>query len=1706
MSAPTATIGELEQDENLDIPELGDILTVKSTVFGSMTGKIIYRDEHVVRIQSFAAADKATDIPMADDGDFAEATGITETIIHSKRTDPHFALQLGASPGEMLEFITLAGGKASEPGIIAEIVADDTNDIIVLTDGRRLNFAFIGPPAPIGVITVRAADEEGEGAVAGETAEAKEGLPDEFDISAMKGMIPAAMVEDVPTAEQTYDESIQREDMFIDLMKDFNEAKQKNPYLIRRISRETELLLALKHAVISTGPDGSIRPFVKSAANLEDVLKRLGSPLSSIIPVLAVKRILYQDVELEVPAVAEVLGQVDFHDWLLSELTSYRTHQAYLAGQESGGAAQVSKLMYAYLYEVLFREGSVFVPAASAIESQEIVMDQDVLRTVVPPDSVLGYSKFDAKTVLAHNNVGPIKNRQHRVVSGMKTRDGNVIAPGDPGTVDSYLLLPTLLGSTYRPVKFSGALAEDIRASMITSSLLPLENITNASAAYVENGITVLKGDVVTSEGDEPASLLVPDFIEKNVRLNVHPSDLMGPVSVGMNRVIDSIGLRSYEWTPEVATVIWKSVAAAQRLYTQAFDEYTASVEALRKTGGYVLKPLVEDSPIFKKSLEIPEIAAALGFLKEADPVKGEWDLAQTQHIASLAESTLLRVLYLSLAAQPGSGLKQARTIFASETNRSALAVAEINAVLAKYKAKPTINTCPHVKDKDALRSVMNRDESKFYALLQEFLKRYQGKRDASNHNWICCNICDTHLICSHELMKFYEILHPGRADALHKEVILNFGGAAFNGRYVCRNCGIPISEFEYDTHLEYDDEGRPLVGRAVLNEEEKTAEDELDSILNISFKKKTVEFENPIQKELYEIARVIVQNTGFSFTEEEYRRTVDFAYNYVTTTLPPKDVYEAMTAKRKVRQPYESFRATTEVACITAFIICHVHSTTPLPDVLFPFGGCRFQRGGPPLEEAAAGGVEDGGGGAVEYFVCVVANLNRTTEPWNYLAWATESSPERRQRMVRERLDKLFMEPELRIELQKAQLNYLAIKKDSVGNASAGDRLPGGFRPTASSKPPLVVGEATVMTNPDRVILAASEGPVEEVGPVIQARNHQLAINSVINAHVGAKANGLISETSVRSDSNCCFVPLAVARRQGLSTFNEAATEHEIAALRLAEEMIHKRDPTEQTNGTHLYVRWTPPAAIPSVPVAPDASYFKLFMRTCFKGPREGLAHEFGRRAHRYECRHCKFNLGRDPLILASDLNDEEAESKRKGKPIIVIQEEAREALKANGVTVNADSFAALLTVVRKNRYVEPTREAESVPSADIYERLNAFIQTESPLLPSRMADWELFQKAMAANFARDVEPSEETRKITWAGFVAKYDALRVGLLDLLEGRQGRAPVRQADRKIVVVVEAIERITTEPIHQGPAEVIKHWVIGLERLAQGFSEMVFGAGTWFGQTMGGRKSVVSSTFNGKKWFGKKISEKHSAKFESMIQTILGATTDTNKELGAPAIRAGSAELLHRLSTYLGRILGFWSEQMVAFHVYGVSQEELQVLLRWLVLSSIESLLRIESPLYSKIPRDADKITIQRILLVWVRTTFLEARRQFEQFGMTDDEVQMAIEDAREKEKNSVIKEMDDEKDPDLRALIKINQGLKIGRWAVGNSKNLTSYNAEFYDFLQDQRDRAGIVDTSAARGGREDPLGFDFGAQPQADAKYDTYAAEHDDEGGGGGE
>jgi hypothetical protein len=126
-------------------------------------------------------------------------------------------------------------------------------------------------------------------------------------------------------------------------------------------------------------------------------------------------------------------------------------------------------------------------------------------------------------------------------------------------------------------------------------------------------------------------------------------------------------------------------------------------------------------------------------------------------------------------------------------------------------------NTCKHVGDLVAIRRIY--DDSERFQKLTEFFKKYQGTRDG---NWIDCNICKEHLLCLHERLQIQAYLNPAEKSIIEKEIILKFSGGSFQGKYICRNCGQAIRDLDFDNSLEFDDNGNPKSGRAVLEDEDE--------------------------------------------------------------------------------------------------------------------------------------------------------------------------------------------------------------------------------------------------------------------------------------------------------------------------------------------------------------------------------------------------------------------------------------------------------------------------------------------------------------------------------------------------------------------------------------------------------------------------------------------------------------------------------------------------------------------------------------------------------------------------------------------------------------------------------------------------------------------------------------------------------------------
>jgi hypothetical protein len=201
---------------------------------------------------------------------------------------------------------------------------------------------------------------------------------------------------------------------------------------------------------------------------------------------------------------------------------------------------------------------------------------------------------------------------------------------------------------------------------------------------------------------------------------------------------------------------------------------------------------------------------------------------------------------------------------------------------------KPKANTCAHVADLVAVRRIF--DDGERFQKLTEFFKKYQGTRDG---NWINCNVCKEHLLCLHERLQIQAFLNPAEKAGIEKEIILKFSGGSFQGKYICRNCGQAIRDLDFDNSIEFDDNGNPKSGRAVLVDEDALFQERLNMMTGVpiepSDKKQLKLTDDEIKA--YDVIREISMRAGIALDNEGFKRVIEKTNSFFSR-FPSQEKY----------------------------------------------------------------------------------------------------------------------------------------------------------------------------------------------------------------------------------------------------------------------------------------------------------------------------------------------------------------------------------------------------------------------------------------------------------------------------------------------------------------------------------------------------------------------------------------------------------------------------------------------------------------------------------------------------------------------------------------------------------------------------------------------------------------------------------------------
>ena len=1648
---------EPEEQENPDPLHIGNLIGILSDLYGYTVGRVVYRDLEMVRIVPQEASDRAVEFPLTDGGaSFIPELGVGTVELLEVQPSNYYVDFLGARPGEILEFFTAEGGEAAPSGEVAEVIKSKSKDSIKLTDGRVLKFRGIGPQAPIAVIRVRTAAnmpaaDAGAGADAGVDAGiAVAAAARQTELFALlRSVLPAATVEVVPTAERSYPDSMQREDMFQDLLASVSEKKRSNQRRIRAIEREVDILISLKNKSLRRAGSGVvIGPAPHAIVTIKDALSQAMNALPAAIPIVQAARVLNLDTDE-----GGDYNPTDVAPRVLSDVEKSAVDLAELYFENKELPAVIGRGFFAFTQHLLSHDQSVLVGPVG----KPWITDQDVIRTAGPDTAVQGLStnlpNGDSCNPNADEKVcvslafleKTVPDRYVRVLTEdshihHKTGAENVVAPGDPSTVTGYVILPPKAAMALRPPTRYGELQSSLQYSDLVSSYIPSTSWVLRDLHTVEPG-SPLHAWTLTLEA--AATTTVADWLTSVIKYVVHPLDALAPRSPRMMALLDTLGLGTSDLTGELTAVLDGFMKDSQKTWRSLLKERRVEIQKALdteppRTYQSVTGP---DATLWSSLQTAASLTELLADIRRRNPSIAEAPTLIAASLLTEAQGDATPLVWSEIARLDGRpAIADLDPVLAAESlaksrsytlRRQALKARDLLAISA---SAPVKSTCTHAERLEAVRNVS--DVLQRSRLLRDFIEEFQGPKSG---DWMTCVICKQNCVCYHELMELEALAQPSRLVTIQKQIMIKFAGGRQGRQIVCKNCGLGLQDIDYDDHVEFDDDGRPISSASILTDEQ------IQEVGESSWKRivatagtapvsNSVAFATLGQQDLGAALTIILDRGGLLADPEVIRRIVRYADLYVSLRAPPQGAYEvqrsrlltASTTKIKVSAgsttavvdvpTYAALLDQLRVSALIALTALSLQIATPPILVNNPLPLCVFSRGGYPYEPAE----KPDGVGALSYISCVVASIQRDSVPWRHMKWSGEPKLEPRKRDALKmglvamqiilgadaKSAPLSFTPEIRQMLVKAQTDVVAAKERSL--VSLTDELPVGFRPEPF---PAKMARPSIERDPLPPIeaaLAAGESTAAMI-PSIATAMRQDAIASVGILHETATAAVALTKAAGQKaamDATCCPVRFADIRPL------------ERGSLVKAHSLLAHSIPSKTSSGTHLWPTYETPVPEPIDQSIEEGVLFKLFLKFCYSGPSVGDSHAFSTGSI---CRTCGLALGK-PVDLI--------DFAKEGAAILAAQQGRLR------VEVTRASFSALSEAIRRRRILTAPAPLRSQPSCLVGLRAFTAIAREAATNSGRVLADQL--DPVLEGLAREgLDPVDEiARAEKWEAFSLYAIGLRneigdkIGpLVALGTGRQEMARAREAQTAMAL----FDTMTEDPFGEGPRVLQEYWCAKVA--AAGLNYAI--------------KNV-----KGALWAA--ISGKHDA----LISKIVAA----NSVWYGGTLTPASKTILLSIPKTVGPLLRAWMSQVrPSTSPTGTSfwtVKEAQLVLRTIVLQAWRDALMTSSHVYDEMADPASREAASMGVADWSRALMFHVKNQFVRFSK--DAIKRVLQDRAQLERETIVKEFEEVKDDDERAAQYISKTLKIGRWAQGAL--VKTLDADQFEFEAEQRHRMGIVD------------------------------------------
>ena len=1262
---PSINPGEGVQGPSVDpnkVLELGDRILIVQEGDKISVGTVYYRSGDLLRLKTDGDNTKLIDFPREyteNEDRFNPDLGVTASYILQKHINDKFTEQQRFQAGMILQ--GWVKGEKGPSYKITQIYTDrdaiEIENVEDAEDKRDLEFDYCGIPlneefdilniaglGPVPEPTPTGAEVKEE-----EEAEEEEGEEEDEEIlnNSDEGNLEYVYVpvfqevEQVDAAKERITEEVQKNSALSDFVNMLPPKDQQDPLIVRDYRILVEVLNQMKNDITDYEDDGTVRGVLDpSVSTLVELIKR--TQVSNGRPIFKMKKRLYIDPK---DWTEEDFNKEDDKDafYKANDIKDIDNYNARVGLKQTSktvikGQAVVSSRFYEQQQELykLYGRPWAAVTAITAVTAIETVEGNSQSPLIKLTDDVMAFRNIvpdGTGTIKGYIRVDEIMDEEQRKISIQRK-----ITPAYPLLTDLYNGAENVLSTTYRKGKKGGR--EPLLASEANTMLTHYLLFPNSASRFIGSkrsgslAIDTTRAfekksveNVIRTLGfpEEMASttiitLNVNEGILDDFGLADYINGIYGLKGVNMSEFavqLEDLGASRLDYNEEVVKILQSKMTNTQAQLKLALKREREAITTIKAA---------EPNPI----LQIDKEALIRGraILKEALAI-----FERQNHV--LKESDVAFFVYMlrsygdyfqaTLGGQETIITREEQTVIKTRH----LVEREITKILRDAEQNrpmiPTPNTCKHVPELKGIRT--EDDTNEFHKKLGVFLTKYQG---LNTETWIDCKVCKQHLLCAHERQMIKGFLYPNEMEAIQKDLHLHFSGGLFQGHYICRICGQPMEDLEYENTLQFDDQGRPMNGNAPLIDEDELNKTELEDLLNLPLKDEGETKRTEEQNEYFYILKDLALNVGLNFKSETYNQLIQHLKTFATTNIGTMANFKPT----KPTPTYETYKYRFLVTAAACLILIEAQSATieyvpfkSLPDCSQP------EFGGYPLNED-----KDIRGG-LTYMACSVGSLlknKKNSKPWSYVNYTINKVLKTQQESVENAMTIIMG---ILLDTNQILGQRLARKREQISETTRvegsrfKDKIPSTFLPNSQ----------------------LYKGPIDKAvaESTRNARNQSLYWLKSGDALAKENASNLLDPLAV--SILCCRSPVNkpetfwTEKQASLVTFTEGRF---LVPVKTAKA---------------LQPHFTPRPTEVFVTEIPDDKLYALFLKVCYQGERVGYSHEPD---INHTCIWCGFQFGKPYSLMNT--------------------EDAIKAVAANKITTDMETYQALLDKVHVNYYVE--------------------------------------------------------------------------------------------------------------------------------------------------------------------------------------------------------------------------------------------------------------------------------------------------------------------------------------------------------------------------------------------------------------------------------